>query len=283
MERLTEKDVVRCQKRGYFDEHLATLYSVAYGQPYLYEDRYLLYHDPLSKTVWLTLFGLDTERYNDADMTECFRLSIKSFEPEEIIVTSPAALPLRMDDYLCETVYGDRDYQIKLKGFDVSLHGASYKDLRYHVNHAKRCGYSLTINKNLTSAHSHIMALHLMKARTYEIWDYQLYLKLSDYIQRFSSPKLFNIFFDDMLIGFDVVDSLGDTLATPMGFYKNFPSIADFLIYEEIVHAKNFGFSWLDIGWTCNNLGLEEFKKKWKAVPKFNIYMQEYRKTKESV
>jgi 5-hydroxyisourate hydrolase-like protein (transthyretin family) len=283
VERLTYEDIVRCQKRGYFDEHLATLYSVAYGEPYLYGGRYLIYYDPSSKTVWLTLFELDNESPNDTDKTECFRMSIKTFEPKKVIVTSPVDLPSKMDDYHCETVYKDRDYQINLEEFDIDLSGGSYKDLRYRVNHAKRCGYYLAVSKSVTPAHSRIMALHLMKAKTYEIWDYQLYLKLNDYIQRFSTPRLFNVFYEGMLIGFDVVDALGDALTTPLGFYMDFPSIADFLMYEEIVHAKNLNFGWLDIGWACNNLGLEEFKRKWKAVPKFNVCMQDYHKTEENV
>ena len=129
------------------------------------------------------------------------------------------------------------------------------------------------------------MALQLIKARTYELWDYQLYLWLNDYIQGFSSPKLFNVFLGSMLIGFDVVDTLDDTLAAPLGFYMDFPSVADFATYEEIVHAKNLGFSWLDIGWACNNAGLEEFKKKWRAVPRFSVCIQEYHnhKTKENM
>lgn len=281
VERLTDKDVINCQKRGYFDEHLATLYSVAYGEPYLYENRYLIYYDALSKTVWLTLFELDRENQINADYTECFRILTETFQPQKIVVTSPRALPSRIEDYHCEMLYKDYDYQINLKEFDISLSGGTYKDLRYHVNHAKRCSYSLGITKNVTPAHSHIMALHLMKAREYELWDYLLYLKLGEYFMKFSSPSLFNVFLDNVLIGFDVVDIIGNILAAPLGFYMGSPSIADFITYEELMHAKSAGFSWFDIGWACNNQGLEEFKRKWKAVPKFDIYMQEYNKTKE--
>jgi len=276
---LGREDIVGAQQRGYFDEHIATLYSTAYGEPYLYDHRFLLYHDSASKTVSLTLFGLDRERGSDRERMSCFKDSTAYFKPSKVIVTSPSRLPPHIGDYGCEKVYEDKDYQISLEQFDESLKGGSNKSLRYRVNHAKRCGYSLSIGKKLTPAHLNIMAYYLAKSKNYELWDYQLYLGLSEYVLRFDSPRLFNVFSDGLLIGFDVVDFLSDVMAAPLGFYLDYPSIADFLIYEEILYAKKAGFKWLDIGWACNVQGLEEFKTKWKAVPKFYVYIQVFEKT----
>ena len=100
-------------------------------------------------------------------------------------------------------------------------------------------------------------------------------MRLGDYIRNCPGVRLFNVFLGDMLIGFDVVDFLGDIIATPLGFCLDYPSLADFLMHEEIVHAKHQGYAWLDVGWACNP-GLESFKKKWKADARFNIYVQEY-------
>jgi len=277
LKRLTQDDTVQCQKRGYFDEHLATLYSVAYGEPHIYQNKYLLYHDSLSKIVWLTLFGLDSEKDTSADATECFETSVDYFHPNKVVTTSPTRLPPKLGDFNCETVYQDKDYQINLKQFDEKLYGGSYKDLRYRVNNAEKRGYSLTVGRELTVAHSRIIALHLTK-KNYAPWDYQLYLRLGEYLKRFSSPILFNVFSNDTLIGFDVIDFLADTMATPLGFYLDYPSLADFLIYQEILHGKRQSYEWLDIGWACNNPGLEAFKKKWKAITRFTVYMQEYQK-----
>ena len=278
---LTQNDIVHCQKRGYFDEHLATLYSVAYGEPYIYKNKYLLYHDPMSKIVWLTLFALDNAEDTSVNTTECFETSVKAFKPNKVITTSPTRLLSNLGDFHCETVYEDKDYQINLKQFDEKLNGGSYKHLRYRVNNAEKLGYTLAVSKELTVAHSHILALHLTK-KSYAPWDYQLYLRLGEYLKRFSSPRLFNVFSSDMLIGFDVVDFLADTMAAPLGFYLDYPSLADFLLYQEILHGKRQGFEWLDIGWACNNPGLEAFKKKWKAISRFSVYMQEYQKINEN-
>jgi len=281
LKRLTPDDIVHCQKRGYFDEHLATLYSVAYGEPYIYQNKYLLYHDPMSKIVCLTLFGLDNDKDTRVDETECFEASVKAFQPNKVVTTSPTRLPSNLGDFHCETVYQDKDYQINLQQFDEKLNGGSYKHLRYRVNNAEKRGYTLSVGRELTVAHSHIIALHLTK-KTYAHWDYQLYLRLGEYLKRFSSPRLFNVFSGDTLIGFDVIDFLTDTMAIPLGFYLDYQSLADFLLYQEVLHGKGQGFEWLDIGWGCNNPGLEDFKKKWKATSRFTVHMQEYQKVNET-
>lgn len=281
LKRLTQNDIINCQKRGYFDEHLATLYSVAYGEPYIYQNMYLLYHDPMSKIVWLTLFELDNLKDTVVDTTDCFEEAVKAFQPNKAVTTSPTCLSPNFGDLHSPTVYQDKDYQINLHQFNEKLNGGSYKHLRYRVKNAEKRGYTLAVGKELTVAHSHIMALHLTK-KNYAPWDYQLYLRLGEYLERFSLPKLFNVFSDDTLIGFDVIDFLGDTMTIPLGFYLDYPSLADFLLYQEILHGKRQSFDWLDIGWACNNPGLEAFKKKWTAIPRFNVYMQEYQKVNKN-
>jgi len=278
LKRLSHKAIVDSQKRGYFDEHLVTLYSVAYGEPYLFEDKYPFYHDGASKTISLTLFGLDEETSSGTERTDCFKELIAHFEINKVIVTSPCKLPSHIENFSCQKEYEDRDFQIGLDRFDESLEGGSYKSLRYRVNHAKRCGYALVDGKVLTPAHIDIMAHHLAKSKNYELWDYHLYLGLNQYVSKFASSRLFNVFSDGLLIGFDVLDTLNDVLAVPLGFYLDYPSIADWLIYEEIIYAKKKSFEWLDIGWACNTPGLEEFKVKWKAVPRFHVYMQVFTK-----
>ena len=279
LKRLSNEDVIKSQQLGQFDEHLATLCSTAYGEPYLYQNRYLLYYDSASKTVSVTLFELRKERGSDKERMSCFKDLTTYFKPSKVIVTSPSKLPSDIDDYSCEKVYEDRDYQISLEQFDEKLVGGSYKSLRYRVNHAKRCGYCLAIGKMLTPAHINIMAHHLARSKNYELWDYSLYLGLGEYVSKFASPRLFNVSSKGLLIGFDVVDALSDVMTVPLGFYLDYPSIADFLIYEEILYAKKQGFKWLDIGWACNVSGLEEFKTKWKAVPRFQVFMQVFTKT----
>lgn len=271
-------EVVECQRRGYFDEHLATLYAMAYGEPYLCRDKYLVYHDSASKAVSLTLFPLDKNGGSSKERLDCLREILTRFEPSQVIVTSPSQMPSPVEEYVCEIVHRDSDYQISLGGFDESLGGGDYKSLRYRVNHARRCGYSLVVGKSFTPAHINVLARFLVKSKDYEFWDYQLYLALSQYVSRGASAQLFNVFLDGLLVGFDVVDALGDVLCVPLGFYLDYPSVGDFLIYREILHAKRQGFRWLDIGWACNAPGLREFKVKWRAVPRFDVCVQVFRR-----
>jgi len=271
--RIHEDDVPRYQKRGYFDDHLITLNAQVYGDPYVYKDTYLVYHDPVCKMLWLTLYELKGNE-NHTDALECLKASLLEFEPRKIRAASPEKLESTIGDYYCENAFSDRDYQIKLDEFDENLRGGSYDCLRYRVNNAVKRGYSLSLGKEITPAHSYIMASQISK-RNYNLWDYQLFLRLNNYVGKSTTAKLFNVFLDDVLIGFDVVDFLDDTMATPLGFYLDYPSLADFIMHKEVVYAKEQKFEWLDIGWSCSP-GLEEFKKKWKGIPRLNIYVQEY-------
>lgn len=273
MKRLTENDVPRCQERGYFDEHLITLNAQVYGDAYIYEDTFLVYHDPLSRMLWLTLFPLNGQG-NHADRLECLKTSLNEFEPRRIRAASPEELDRVIGDYICENAFSDIDYQIKLADFDENLRGGAYDCLRYRVNNAVKRGYTLGLGKELTPAHSYIMAYHISK-KSYNLWDYQLFLRLQNYVGNSTTAKLFNVFLNDLLIGFDVVDFLDNTMATPLGFYSDYPSLSDFIMQQEVVYAKKSNYEWLDIGWGCNP-GLEEFKKKWKGIPRFNIHVQEY-------
>ncbi|HKZ93804.1 MAG TPA: hypothetical protein VJ249_04385 [Candidatus Bathyarchaeia archaeon] len=273
MQRLTEERVPHCQQRGYFDEHLITLNAQVYGEAYIYEDTYLVYHDPLGKMLWLTLFALK-DSDNQIDRLECVKASLTEFQPRQIRTASPEELPPAIADYCCENAFSDSDYQIKLDEFDENLRGGPYDSLRYRVKNAIKRGYTLNVGKEITPAHSYIMAYHISQ-KNYNLWDYQLYLRLQNYIIKSSTAKLFNVLREGVLIGFDVVDFLGNTMATPVGFYLDYPSLADFIIHKEIVYAKENKFEWLDIGWSCNQ-GLEEFKKKWKGIPRFKICVQEY-------
>jgi hypothetical protein len=259
------------QQLGHFDEHLASFYSLAFGEPYIYKDTYLLYYDRFSKILYLSLFELN----GCEDKLQCIKTAAKLFEPVEVVTTSPEKLQSDIRDFHCANIDFDRDYQIYLPKFDETLKGNAYKDLRYRVHNALKRGYYLEIGRKMTPAHCHLVACHELE-RKCDLWDSQLYLGIRDYLEHFTSPLLFNVFSNKMLIGFDVVDFLNNTTMTiPLGFYLDYPSLADFILFKEIVYAKEKGYTWLDLGWSCNS-GVESFKRKWMAEPKFEIWTQEY-------
>jgi len=274
LKKLLEKDVSSYQKRGNFDEHLITFNSQIYGTPYVHNDAYLAYFDSTGRTLWLTLFELKGHKGSKNERLNCVKTAIDEFKPRKMVTVAPEELASEIDAYVCTNVFFDKDYQIELSEFDEHLRGGSYDDLRYRVRNAAKRGYRFDMGRELTFAHSGILALHASK-RNYNVWDYQAFLRLGDYVRNSQDVKLFNVFLDDVLVGFDVVDFLGDVMATPLGFCLDYPSLADYLMQNEISYAKGRGYAWLDIGWACNP-GLEEFKRKWKAVPRFNICVQEY-------
>lgn len=275
LKRLTKNTLVLYQKQGHFDEHLASFYSLPFGKPYIYKDTYLLYYDRFSKILYLTLFELNGYE----DKIQCVETAAKLFKPEEIVTDSPEKLQGDIGDFHCISIDFDRDYQIYLPNFDEILEGSAYKHLRYRVHNAIKRGYYLEIGKKMTPAHYHIVACHEMENKC-DLWDSQLYLGIRDYLRKFASPLLFNAFSNKMLIGFDVVDFLNDTMTIPLGFYLDYPSLADFILLKEVVYAKEKGYTWLDLGWACDP-GLESFKRKWMAEPKFEIWTQEYKRKVE--
>ncbi|MDH5459753.1 MAG: hypothetical protein OEW71_01790, partial [Candidatus Bathyarchaeota archaeon] len=151
---------------------------------------------------------------------------------------------------------------------------------RYRVNNAEKRGYSLKIDKKMTPAHFHIIAQH-EQSKKLDLYDSQLYLSIWEYLQKFKSPFLFNVFSNGTLIGFDLVDFFEDTMTIPLGFYTDAPSLADFIVFKEILYAKQKGYTWLDLGWACDP-GVEEFKRKWTAIPRFQIWAYEYVKDNNS-
>lgn len=264
--------LIRSQRFGRFDEHLAGLYSLAYGNPYIYKNTYLIYYDKYSRILYVSLFELH-ERENRA---KCIQTAARVFNPEELIVTSPQELPPDIDDFRCVKVDYDKDYQIYVPDFDENLDGGKFKQLRYRVHNAEKRGYNLKIGKKMGPAHFHIIARH-EQTKKLDLYDSQLYLGIWEYLRKFKSPLLFNVFLNGTLVGFDLVDFFADTMTVPLGFYTNAPSLADFIVFKEIIHAKQKGYTWLDLGWACNP-GVEEFKKKWTAIPRFQIWAYEYMK-----
>ena len=272
IKRLTRKSAALYQQLGHFDEHLITLYSVAFGIPYIYNDTFILYYDKSSSILYLSLFALT----NDADPIQCIETATEFFQPEQIVLTSSNEIHVPVPQYHQISTGFDRDYQIFLPTFDITLHGNKYKDLRHRVHHAKKRGYTCQIGRTLTPAHYHVIAQHECR-KSVAWWDHQLYQSLHNYFTRFHTPRLFNVYNNTVLIGFDVIDYLKDTLTIPLGFYLPYPSLSDFILSEELTYANKQNYTWLDIGWGCTP-GLESFKRKWMAIPRFDIWTYEYAK-----
>jgi hypothetical protein len=246
------------------------LYSLAYGKPYIYKDTYLAYYDKYSKILHLSFFEL----HETENKLSCIQEATKTFKPQKLVITAPHELPQMIDKFCCIDAHKDTDYQIFVPEFDEKLGGKKFKDARYRVHNAAKRGYTLKISKKMTPAHFHIIAQHEHSKRL-DLYDRQLYFAIRDYLRNFKNPLLFDVVCAGTLLGFDLIDFLGDTMTVPLGFYTDAPSVCDYIMYNEVKYAKQKGFHWLDLGWGCN-LGIEEFKKKWTAIPRFHIWGYEY-------
>jgi hypothetical protein len=267
---LTKEQLIRKQFLGRFDEHLVSLYSIVYGKPYIYKDTYLAYFDKYSQILYLSLFELQ----EDEDRLSCIKVGASLFKPEKIIVTSPQELPNNINSFSCYKVDYDEDYQVFISEFDETLKGGKLKHLRYRVHNAEKLGYRLEIGKKMTPAHFHIVACHEQNKKL-DLYDSQLYLGIWEYVRKFDTPRLFNVFHKNSLLGFDLVDFFADIMTIPLGFYTKANSLADFILYKEILYAKEKKYEWLDLGWACE-VGVKEFKRKWCAIPRFKIWAYEY-------
>ena len=267
---LTKSSLIHYQSLGQFDEHLVSLYSLAYGKPYIYKDTYLVYYDKYSKILHLNFFEL----HQSENKFSCIQEATKHFKPEKLVITAPHEMPQTIGNFRCVDVNKDTDYQIYVPDFDVSLKGGKLKDIRYRIHNAEKRGYTLKVGKKMTQAHFHIIAQHEHTKRL-DLYDRQLYFAIWDYLRKFKTPVLFDVVSNGTLLGFDLIDFLDDAMTVPLGFYTEAPSISDFIMFNEVKYAKQKSLNWLDLGWACN-VGIEEFKKKWTAIPRFHIWGYEY-------
>jgi len=98
--------LVQYQRFGHFDEHLVSLYSLAYGDPYIYKDTYLVYYDKHSRILYASLFELN----GSEDRLKCLQTATRLFKPNILVVTSPQELPIDLEGFYCQKVDFDRDY-----------------------------------------------------------------------------------------------------------------------------------------------------------------------------
>ena len=266
------RNSIKNQKKGYFDEHLITLHSISEGEPFLCKNTYLVYNDPLCKEIVINFFGLN----GNPSRLKCFIECAKKFKPIKIFTVSPKKLKSKIGNYRRINIISENDYQIDLKKFDEKLRGKKYKGIRSRVNSANNQGFKLKISRKIISSHLQLIGIHITK-KDYNDYEYAKFLSIPKYIEKSSSVLLFNVIWNGILVGFDVVDFLNNTLTTPYGFYLSNKSLPDFLMYREILFAKKRGLDWFDVGWGCNS-GVKNFKKIWSAFPRFKVYIQEYAK-----
>jgi len=259
------------QKRGYMYEHLLCLYSSAGYRTALYGETYPVFVNKYGDTD-VILFGL---RENSVNKVDCIKDLLKT-PLETLNIVSPK--PVNSHES-AETKSFERDYHIDVARFDINLRGGEYKQIRYRVNRAEREGYEVRISREFTSDHVYVLSRHLTQ-NSYSIWDYEELLSLERFFREHNHGLMMEIYSNDKLIGFDVVDffEANDIMVVPLGIYLQVPGLADLMMYENLKYAKTNGYKWLDIGSDCGKKSLREFKEKWFASPKYEIHVQTVKK-----
>jgi hypothetical protein len=260
------------QKRGYMYEHLLCLYSSAGYKTALYGDTYPVFINKYGDTD-VILFCL---RENSVKKMDCIKDLLKTpFETLNIVSPEP------INSLENSQMRGlELDYHIDVDRFDINLKGGEYKQIRYRVNRAEREGYEVRVSREFTSDHVYVLSRHLTQ-NSYSVWDYEELLSLERFFREHDHGFMMEIYSDDKLIGFDVVDFFEENkiMVVPLGIYLQVPGLADLMMYENLKYAKMNGYKGLDIGSDCGKTSLREFKEKWFATPKYRIYAQTVKKS----
>lgn len=224
----------------------------------------------------VVLFGI---RDREANKLKCIR-ELLELPIKELNVISPEAL----QNTEIKTQYIDWDYHINVRQFDIDLKGKKYKDIRYNMNRAEKFGYRTSISRNFTKNHLYILTRHMIR-HTLDMWDIEELLTLENFFKEHDHGFMMEIYQQEKLVGFDVVDFFEDNkiMVVPLGIYLEEQSLADFIMYENLRYAKNEGYEFLDISLGCRNSGLQNFKTKWHAEPKYQLFVQTIKKTKLNV
>jgi len=212
------------------------------------------------------LFG-----FQDGNPIKCIT-ELRDWPLSSINIISPISFE---EKYSIDKCIIDWDYHINVNDFDLTLRGRKYKSIRYHLRNADKQDFHIKIGNKFTRNHLYILSRHMARHKL-DVWDYEELLSLERFFKEHKHGKMMEVYHNDLLVGFDVIDFFEDNkiMVVPLGIYLNIPTITDFLMYENLKFAKENGYELLDIGLTCGSVGLKDFKEKWFAKPKFKIYIQ---------
>jgi hypothetical protein len=264
---LSNEEKEKIQKIGYMCEHLLCLYSMTSDRTALFDGNFPVYFSNYNDAD-VILFGLEDK---SVDGSECVQ-RILQFPIEELNIVTPK--PLK-DLARIETLYSDWDYHINIEKFNIDLRGSACKTIRSAMHRADKIGYHIKISREFTRNHIYILSRHMARHKL-NVWDFEELLSLESFFEEHSHGFMMEAYYKDKLVGFDVVDFFDDNriMVVPLGVYLPAPLLADFLMYENLKYAKSKGLKWLDVGPSCGNTGVQRFKEKWFAEPKYQLFIQ---------
>lgn len=271
---LSEKEKEKAQRGGYMCEHLLCLYSMVSDQTALYDDEFPVFLNSFGE-VDVILFGLGKK---DEKRFECLQELVK-LPINTLNIVSPVAFQKIPS---IRTRYVDWDFHINVDRFDFDLKGRKYKDIRYRLRQADEMGYSTKLSRNFTPNHTYILSRHMARYKL-DVWDYEELLSLERFFMEHEHGLMMEVYLNDRLIGFDVIDFFEDSkiMVVPLEICLEAPLVSDFLMHENLKFARDRGHEWVDVGPACGNPGIRRFKEKWFAKPKYQLFVQTLRLSSE--
>lgn len=267
---LSQQEKEEMQKKGYMYEHLLCLYSMV-------SDRTAMYNDA---------FPVFLSNYGDADVL-FFSLSGTSKKVDEVAcLKEVSSLPVNNINIISPdgfkapnitTKHVDWDYHIRVDHFDFDLNGHRYKKLRYNLRRGEKTNLRIKCTRDFTSKHTYLLSRHMVR-RKLDVWDCEELLSLERFFREHKHGLMMEVYQDDMLVGFDVVDFFEGKriMVVPLGIYLQSSLVSDFMMYENLKFARDKGYEWVDVGPTCGSAGIRRFKEKWFAKPKYKLYVQQF-------
>lgn len=264
---LSKGEKEELQRRGYMCEHLLCLYSMVVDQTALFNDDFPVFLSGREEAD-VVLYGFKKERLAEFEcVKELSKLSIDTLN-----IISPIIFRELPN---VKTKYVDEDFHINVDQFDLDLKGSVYKEIRYRLRQVGKMGYHSEISREFTPRHTYVLSRHMAR-HNFDVWDYEELLSLERFFREHDHGLMIEVYKDDRLVGFDVVDFFEENriMVVPLGIYLDVPLISYFQMYENLKYAKENGYKWLDIGPACGVKGLRQFKEKWSAKPKYKICVQ---------
>jgi len=264
---LNKKQKEDMQRRGYIYEHLLCLYSIISDTTALYKDDFPVFLNSFGEAE-VILFGLGTKK---EDRSKCVE-DLARLPINKLNIISPIPFDGLQN---VKTRYVDWDFHIDVDKFDFDLKGSRYKNIRYALRKLDKMTYKIKLARKFTPKHIYILSRHLPRHKL-EAWDYEELLSLERFFREHNHGLMMEVYDEDRLVGFDVVDFFEDTqiMVVPLGIYLQSPLVSDFMMYENLKFARDKGYKWVSLGPACGRAGLRRFKEKWLAKPKFKLFVQ---------
>lgn len=243
--------------------HDFDLFSIFYGEAFLFED-YIYYYDGKDARI------IGYNKFGKAISSNKLKLLMthlnENYHAETISLESPSSIPQLTHSYYKQREILSRpnhkyDFEILIHKCQYNLEFVRKRNLRFGVD-------KFFINSSqIHLTYEHLILLEKFIARWSGICYYKSeFISSIYYLTNRQSNKIINCYHKNKLVGFSIISSMGK-----MGFLhyhitlNEINGISDLLYYEAIKQLLEENISTISLGFSLNK-GLYDFKMKWGGV-----------------